>query len=114
MIPRASAAGRRGASSGSGRTSRSRLPSGCKRQELWAAPSMVDGASLFLSGRFVIRSVLRAGLALLVIGMTGCAMSFDATELGVPTSMAQSAHDPVPAGAAQFSVTKHPVYMFWG
>jgi hypothetical protein len=39
-------------------------------------------------------------------------MTFDATELGVPTSMAESAQAP-PQGEA-FRVTKHPVYLLWG
>lgn len=39
-------------------------------------------------------------------------MTFDATELGVPTSMAESARTP-PQGEA-FRVTKHPVFLLWG
>jgi hypothetical protein len=46
--------------------------------------------------------------------LTSCAMTFDATELGVPTSMAESAQTPVAADAKTFRVTKHPVFMFWG
>ena len=57
---------------------------------------------------------MRARLAFLagVVTLSGCAITFDATELGVPTSMAESARDPVQG--TPFSVTKHPVYMFWG
>jgi hypothetical protein len=44
--------------------------------------------------------------------MSGCALAFDATELGVPTSMAESAQAPVQGKA--FSVTKHPVFLLWG
>ena len=44
--------------------------------------------------------------------MSGCALSFDATELGVPASMAESAQAPVQGKA--FSVTKHPVFLLWG
>jgi hypothetical protein len=39
-------------------------------------------------------------------------MTFDATDLGVPTSLAESAKAP-PQGTP-FSVTKHPVYLLWG
>jgi len=43
---------------------------------------------------------------------SGCALTFDATDLGVPTSMAEAAQTP-PQGEA-FRVTKHPVYLLWG
>jgi hypothetical protein len=61
----------------------------------------------------VIRSATRAGL--LVAGaltLGGCAMAFDATQLGVPTSLAERAQTP-PQGEA-FRVTKHPVFLLWG
>jgi hypothetical protein len=50
----------------------------------------------------------------LVLALTvgGCALTFDATELGVPASLAESAQTP-PQGTA-FKVTKHPVYFLWG
>jgi hypothetical protein len=61
----------------------------------------------------VTRPVTRAGLAALAaLTLSGCAISFDATELGVPTSLAESAQSP-PQGTP-FRVTKHPVYLFWG
>lgn len=44
--------------------------------------------------------------------MTGCVLTFDATELGVPTSMAESAQAPVQG--TPFRVTKHPVFLLWG
>ncbi len=65
-----------------------------------------------LPGRFVIHPVTRAGLVALALTLSGCALKFDATELGVPTSLAESARTP-PQGTA-FSVTKHPVYLLWG
>jgi len=65
-----------------------------------------------LPGRFVIHLVTRAGLAALALTLSGCAMRFDATDLGVPTSMAEAAQTP-PQGTP-FSVTKHPVYLLWG
>src|SRR6266576_522540 len=66
----------------------------------------------FFPGRFVIHPGTRAGLMVLALTLSGCAMAFDATDLGVPTSMAESARTP-PQGTA-FSVTKHPVYLLWG
>jgi hypothetical protein len=44
--------------------------------------------------------------------MNGCALTFDATELGVPTAMAESAQSPV--SGTPFHVTKHPVFLLWG
>lgn len=60
----------------------------------------------------MIHPVTRAGLALLALTVSGCALTFDATELGVPASLAESAQAP-PQGES-FRVTKHPVYMLWG
>src|SRR2546423_4034794 len=65
-----------------------------------------------LPGRFVIHSVPRVGLVALALTLSGCAMTFDATDLGVPTSLAEAARTP-PQGTA-FSVTKRPVYLLWG
>jgi len=61
--------------------------------------------------------VTRTLLALAMAGAgafvaSGCAMKFDATELGVATSLAEPAQTP-PQGAA-FKVTKHPVFLVWG
>lgn len=62
----------------------------------------------------MIRSATRAGLLILAGALTvsGCALTFDATELGVPTSMAESAKAP-PQGEP-FRVTKHPTFLLWG
>jgi hypothetical protein len=60
----------------------------------------------------VIRSVTRAGLAALALTVSGCALTFDATDLGVPTSLAEPAQTP-PQGAS-FQVTKRPVFLLWG
>ena len=60
----------------------------------------------------MIHPVTRVGLAVLALTLSGCAMTFDATGLGVPTSLAESARTP-PQGTP-FSVTKHPVYLLWG
>jgi hypothetical protein len=47
-----------------------------------------------------------------VLLVSGCSLTFDATELGVPTSMAESAQTP-PEGTP-FRVTKHPTFLLWG
>lgn len=60
----------------------------------------------------MIQRVTRAGLVVLALTVSGCAMTFDATELGVPTSMAESAQTP-PQGTP-FTITKHPVFLLWG
>jgi len=56
------------------------------------------------------------GLVVLAGALTvsGCALTFDATELGVPTSFAESAQSPTPPQGTPFSVTKHPVFLLWG
>jgi protein-S-isoprenylcysteine O-methyltransferase Ste14 len=60
----------------------------------------------------VTRSIARAGLVALALTVSGCALSFDSTELGVPTSMAEPAATPVQG--TPFKVTRHPVYLLWG
>jgi hypothetical protein len=60
----------------------------------------------------VIRSVTRAGLAALALTVSGCALTFDATDLGVPTSLAEPAQTP-PQGTF-FQVTRRPVFLLWG
>ena len=60
----------------------------------------------------MIRPATRVGLIVLALTVSGCALTFDATELGVPTSLAESAQSP-PAGAP-FRITKHPVFLLWG
>ena len=65
-----------------------------------------------LPGRFVIRPVTRVGLAALALTVSGCALTFDARDLGVPTSLAEPAQSP-PQGTP-FRVTKHPVFLLWG
>ncbi len=51
-------------------------------------------------------------LVLAALTMSGCALTFDATELGVPTSLAEPAQTP-PQGTP-FRITKHPVFLLWG
>lgn len=48
----------------------------------------------------------------LVLAVTGCSMTFDATRLGVPATMASAAA--APAEGQAFSVTSRAVYAFWG
>ena len=60
----------------------------------------------------MIHPVTRVGLLALALTLSGCAMTFDATDLGVPTSLAEAAQTP-PQGTP-FTVTKHPVYLLWG
>ena len=62
----------------------------------------------------MIRSTIRVGLVTLALALpaSGCALTFDATELGVPTSLAEAAAAP-PQGTP-FRVTKHPVFLLWG
>jgi len=49
---------------------------------------------------------------MLALTVSGCALTFDATELGVPASLAEPAQTP-PQGES-FRVTKRPVFLFWG
>jgi len=62
----------------------------------------------------VIRPATRVGptLVALALTMSGCALTFDARDLGVPTSLAEPAQSP-PQGTP-FRVTKHPVFLLWG
>jgi hypothetical protein len=60
----------------------------------------------------VIRFLTRAGLLAVALTVSGCALTFDATDLGVPTSLAEPAQTP-PQGEP-FRVTKHPVFLLWG
>jgi protein-S-isoprenylcysteine O-methyltransferase Ste14 len=59
----------------------------------------------------VTRLVLVLSLAL-----SGCALSFDSTHLGVPATMAEAAPragETAPTGTP-FKVTRHPVFLLWG
>jgi hypothetical protein len=61
----------------------------------------------------VIRSLVpRASVLALTLAVGGCALTLDATHLGVPVSLAGSA--PQPDSGAPFRVTKHAVYAFAG
>lgn len=60
----------------------------------------------------MIHFVVRAGLLALALTVSGCALTFDSTELGVPASLAESAQTP-PQGTS-FQITKHPVFLLWG
>ncbi|HXF96857.1 MAG TPA: hypothetical protein VNI61_12230 [Gemmatimonadales bacterium] len=57
--------------------------------------------------------VARGSLAGLLLAVSGCALTFDSTKLGVPVSLAEPAQGPPPAGTP-FRVTRHPVFLLWG
>ena len=63
----------------------------------------------------MIQTAMRTGggLAALALMVGGCALTFDATQLGVPTSLAESAQSLVSQGTP-FRITKHPVFLLWG
>jgi hypothetical protein len=64
-------------------------------------------------GWLTSRTGAGATLALLLCGaLPGCAMTFDATTLGVPVTLASPAGQP-PEGS-RFSVTSRAVYALWG
>ena len=50
-------------------------------------------------------------LALVVLCASGCSMTFDATRLGVPVTMASAG---APAEGEHFELTSHATYGFWG
>lgn len=52
-----------------------------------------------------------AGLAL-VAALGGCSLTFDATTLGVPVTMASPVNQP--AAGDRFRVSSHAVWGFWG
>lgn len=53
------------------------------------------------------------GLPLVLLLLTsGCAISFDATGLGVPAALANAAE--APAEGKPFKVTSRATYVFWG
>jgi hypothetical protein len=49
---------------------------------------------------------------ILALPLAGCAMTFDATSLGMPVNMASSAA--APAQGQKFSVNTTATWMFWG
>ena len=55
---------------------------------------------------------LRPCAVALLVTVTGCAMTFDATHLGVPATLASEAAAPVEGTA--FNVTSRAVYGLWG
>ena len=63
-----------------------------------------------------VHRVLRRGLIPLVsfalLSATGCSLTLDARDLGVPATLSSAAGAP-PAGNS-FSVTSHAVYGLWG
>ena len=58
-------------------------------------------------------SWLQVGVALILwVPVTGCALTFDATTLGVPVTMASPANQP--AEGSRFRVTTRAVHGLWG
>ena len=49
---------------------------------------------------------------ILALSASGCALTFDSTSLGVPTSMASAASQP--AVGDTFQVRTNALYLFWG
>lgn len=49
---------------------------------------------------------------LVILSVNGCALTLDATHLGVPATLASAAG--APAEGQAFSVTSHATYAFWG
>ncbi len=60
----------------------------------------------------MIKTVVRTSCVLLALASAGCALTIDSTHLGVPATLAESAQTP-PQGTA-FTVTRHPIYLFFG
>lgn len=58
--------------------------------------------------------IARAGLLALVLVVSGCALTFDSTHLGVQATMAEPAEGSGAATGTPFRVTRHPVFLFWG
>lgn len=56
-----------------------------------------------------IRSITAAAA---LVGLCGCAMSFDSSHLGVPVTMASAATSS--ATGTPFHVNRHPVFIGWG
>lgn len=56
--------------------------------------------------------VTRASVLVLAIALSGCALTLDATHLGVPVSLASSAQGP--DSGTPFNITKHSIYLLVG
>lgn len=56
----------------------------------------------------------RAAVLALALAVSGCALTFDSTHLGVPVSLAGSPQGGVPDSGTAFRVTKHAVYLLAG
>lgn len=58
------------------------------------------------------RFLAQAAVLLAVAGLPGCAMTFDASSLGMPVAM--SAPGAAPAEGEKFTVNTSALYAFWG
>ena len=75
--------------------------------------SRQNALSLCCSFSLSLRAWLGIGLTLVLLSpLTGCALTLDATTLGVPATLASPAGQP-PEGS-RFSVTSRAVYGLWG
>ena len=49
----------------------------------------------------------------MALAVSGCALTFDSSALGLPVSLAEAAQNPPPSGDA-FKITRHPIFLAWG
>lgn len=73
---------------------------------------VISGAPHLSPGRFVNRSLSCVAVAAFGLAASGCALSFDSAQLGVPVTLASPAR--TPATGTPFRVTRHPLFIFWG
>jgi protein-S-isoprenylcysteine O-methyltransferase Ste14 len=60
----------------------------------------------------VKRFLARATFVALALSLSGCATTFDSSQLGVTATMAEPAQ--TPATGTPFRITRHPVYLLMG
>jgi protein-S-isoprenylcysteine O-methyltransferase Ste14 len=72
----------------------------------------ISGAPHLSPGRLVNRFHSCVAAAAFGLAASGCALSFDSAHLGVPVTMASSAH--ATATGTPFRVTRHPLFVVWG
>ena len=58
------------------------------------------------------RLLARATAVALALSLSGCATTFDSSQLGVTATMAEPAQ--TPATGTPFNITRHPVYLLMG
>lgn len=80
------------------------------RASLGGAP--FSGAPLLSPGSRVNRFRCCVAVAAFGLAASGCALTFDSAQLGVPVTMASPAQ--TPAAGVPFHVTRHPLFIAWG